>query len=67
MEAGSQNWTTQIQGISANYPPMTNWRIDSGREITPDDEATAALVVVIGQTVAKQLFGESQTPIGALM
>ncbi|WP_244604564.1 ABC transporter permease [Mesorhizobium japonicum] len=35
--------------------------------MTPDDEASAALVVVIGQTVAKQLFGESQLPVGALI
>jgi macrolide transport system ATP-binding/permease protein len=67
VEAGNQNWTTQIQGISANYPPMTNWRIEMGREISPDDEASAALVAVIGQTVSKQLFGESQLPIGALV
>ena len=67
VESGNQNWATQIQGISANYPPMTNWRIDAGREISADDEAAAALVVVIGQTVSKQLFGESQTPIGALI
>ncbi|HEY6023694.1 MAG TPA: ABC transporter permease [Pseudolabrys sp.] len=67
VQAGNQNWTTSIQGVRANYPPLTNWRIDVGREISPDDEASAALVVVIGQTVAKQLFGESQTPIGALM
>ena len=67
VEFGNQNWTTQIQGISPNYPPMTNWRIDTGREISSDDEASAALVVVIGQTVAKQLFGESQTPVGSLI
>ncbi len=66
-EYGNQNWATSIQGISPNYPPMTNWRIDAGREISPDDEATAALVVVIGQTVSKQLFGEQQNPIGALI
>ena len=67
VQAGNQNWATQIQGISANYPPMTNWRIEVGREISPDDEASAALVAVIGQTVSKQLFGESQIPIGALI
>ena len=67
VEYGNQNWATSIQGISPNYPPMTNWRIDAGREISPDDEATAALVVVIGQTVSKQLFGEQQNPIGALI
>ena len=67
VESGNQNWATQIQGISPNYPPMTNWRIEIGREISSDDEATAALVVVIGRTVSKQLFGESQIPIGAFM
>ncbi len=46
---------------------MTNWRIDVGRAITPDDEASAALVAVIGQTVATKLYGESQIPIGALI
>ncbi len=67
VESGNQNWATSIQGISSNYPPMTNWRIDSGRAISTDDEAAAALVVVIGRTVATQLFGASQSPIGALM
>jgi macrolide transport system ATP-binding/permease protein len=67
VQYGNQNWTTQIQGISVNYPPMTNWRINIGREISANDEASAALVAVIGQTVATQLFGHSQTPIGALL
>ena len=67
VEYGNQNWSTQIQGISVNYPAMTNWRIDAGRAISEDDEASAALVVVIGQTVATQLFSGSQTPIGALI
>ena len=67
VESGNQNWATQIQGISPNYPPMTNWRIEIGREISLDDEASAALVVVIGRTVSTQLFGESQIPIGAFI
>ena len=67
VEYGNQNWTTGIQGISSNYPPMTNWRIASGRAISSDDAAAAALVVVIGQTVATQLFGASQSPVGALL
>ncbi|HTT46568.1 MAG TPA: ABC transporter permease [Pseudolabrys sp.] len=67
IQYGNQNWTTQIQGISPNYPPMTNWRIADGQEITPDDDAAAALVVVIGKTVATQLFGDAQDPIGALI
>ncbi len=65
VQYGNQNWTTSIQGISANYPPMTNWRIAAGREISSDDEAAAALVVVIGQSVSRQLFGANANPIGA--
>jgi len=67
IQYGNQNWATSIQGVSSNYPPMTNWRVAEGREITDEDDAPAALVVVIGQTVAKQLFGASVNPIGALI
>ncbi|QWG19850.1 ABC transporter permease [Bradyrhizobium sediminis] len=63
----SQNWTTGIQGVSFNYPPMTNWRIASGRAITAEDERSAGLVVVLGETVRRELFGASQNPIGALV
>jgi macrolide transport system ATP-binding/permease protein len=67
VQNGNQNWSTQIQGVSVNYPTMTNWRTVAGRDISADDEASAAQVVVIGQTVSTKLFGESQIPIGALM
>ena len=67
VQAGNQNWSTQIQGVSANYPQMTNWGVDAGRDISPEDERSAALVAVIGRTVATKLYGESQIPIGALI
>jgi macrolide transport system ATP-binding/permease protein len=63
----NQNWTTSIQGVSPNYPPMTNWQIAAGREITPEDERGAGLVAVLGETVRRQLFGLSQNPIGAVV
>ncbi len=65
VQYSGQNWTTGIQGVSPNYPPMTNWEIASGRSISNDDMNQAALVVVLGQTVARQLFGPYQNPIGA--
>ena len=67
VQAGNQNWSTQIQGISPNYPDMTNWPVDIGRDISQEDEDSGALVAVIGRTVATKLFGESQIPIGALI
>jgi macrolide transport system ATP-binding/permease protein len=63
----NQNWTTGIQGVSSNYPPMTNWQIAAGRAITPEDERSAALVAVLGETVRKQLFGTFENPIGAMV
>ena len=67
IQYSNQNWATGIQGVSPNYPPMTNWRIAEGREISEEDEDAAALVVIIGQTVATQLFGASVSPVGALI
>ena len=62
---GSHNWTTAIQGVSVNYPSITNWRIAAGRAISQDDEDHGALVAVIGQTVYRQLFSPGENPIGA--
>ena len=67
VQYGNQNWTTSIQGVSPNYPPVTNWKIAAGRAIAADDDARAALVVLLGQTVALQLFGATENPIGALV
>ena len=67
VQYGNQDWTTNIQGVSANYPPITNWQISAGQAITQDDESKAALVVLIGQTVARQLFNPGENPVGALI
>jgi macrolide transport system ATP-binding/permease protein len=64
VQRGNQNWTTNIQAISLNYPPVTNWSIESGRGVSAEDERSAALVVVIGRTVSKQLFQPGEDPLG---
>jgi macrolide transport system ATP-binding/permease protein len=65
VQSGNRNWTGNIQGVSVNYPPVTNWAIAAGRGITADDQRDQRLVAVIGQTVYRQLFGPSENPIGA--
>ena len=67
VQYASQNWTTSIQGVNATYPPITNWRIAAGRGITADDDNKADLVVVLGQTVYRQLFNPGENPIGAFI
>jgi macrolide transport system ATP-binding/permease protein len=44
VQFGNHNWTTNIQGVSPNYPPTTNWQIASGSPITTEDEIGAGLV-----------------------
>jgi macrolide transport system ATP-binding/permease protein len=61
----SRNWNTSIQGVSANYPPVTNWQIAAGRGISDEDDDTAALVAVLGPTAYRQLFDENENPIDA--
>ena len=66
IQYANQNWTTNIQGVSANYPPTTNWQILAGRGISREDSDSAALVAVLGQTVSRQLFG-TENPVGTLI
>ena len=67
VQYSNQDWSTTIQGVSANYPPITNWQIADGRAITQEDESKAALVALLGQTVVRQLFAADENPIGALI
>ena len=67
VQYGNKNWTTNIQGVSAVYPSITNWQIAAGQGITAEDESKANLVAVIGQTVYRQLFSPGENPIGAFI
>ncbi|MEO8225343.1 MAG: ABC transporter permease [Gammaproteobacteria bacterium] len=65
IQYGSQNWGTSIQGVSPSYFPVRNWRVVAGRTMTDQDRANASRVVLLGQTVLKNLFGEYANPVGA--
>jgi len=65
VQYSNQNWSTSVQGVSERYPVITNWQIEQGRGIEAEDLRKAALVVVIGQTVYRQLFAPGENPIGA--
>jgi len=61
--AGNMNWNTSIQGVSEQYPNIRNWTIQGGEFFTDSDVRTAARIVVIGQTIADNLFAGSD-PVG---
>jgi putative ABC transport system permease protein len=50
-------------GTTASYPNVQNSSIEEGRFFTKEEEVTNAKVVVLGNKIAKDLFGE-QDPIG---
>ena len=60
---GNSNWSTQILGVTPDYLVAREWEVVSGRPFTDADVDGAAKVVLIGQTVARTLFGESD-PVG---
>ncbi len=60
---GNQNWSTQVTGSDNPYFTVTNRSIKSGRQFTESEARSGAAVCVIGETVAKKLFG-SQDVIG---
>jgi macrolide transport system ATP-binding/permease protein len=67
VEYNSQNWSTNIQGVTPNYQLIRNWAVVEGRPLTEDDERIAARVCLLGQTVLRNLFGEHTNPVGAVV
>lgn len=64
---GGQNWSTQIQGVNADYFQVRNWPLAEGRLFTKQEEETAARVCLLGQTAAQNLFAPGQDPLGAII
>jgi putative ABC transport system permease protein len=60
---GNQNWSTIVQGIWPEYLEMRDWEVVSGRNFTAAETEAASKVVLLGQTVAENLFG-SEDPVG---
>jgi putative ABC transport system permease protein len=53
---GNLNWNTSVQGVSEQYPEIRKWTVQSGDFFTESDVRSAARVIVIGQTIADNLF-----------
>jgi putative ABC transport system permease protein len=60
---GNQNWNTSVQGVSEQFPDIRKWTIGSGSFFTDADVRSAARVIVLGQTIADNLFPGAD-PIG---
>lgn len=61
---GNKNWNTSIQGVNPSFEDMRSSKPEYGRFFSNIEAQKRSLVAIIGQTVAKELFGTSN-PIGS--
>lgn len=59
-----KNTSTQIFGVTANYPAVRAFQIAKGRFFSEREDRAMVRVAVLGQTVAAELFGETANPVG---
>jgi putative ABC transport system permease protein len=56
---GNSNWSTAMQGVTPEYFQARDWGVTTGRLLTTEDVDAAGKVILLGQTVADNLFGGS--------
>ena len=61
--AAGNNWSTAFFGVTPEYFEARNWVVATGKIFETADLTGSAKVVLLGDTVARNLFGDSD-PIG---
>jgi putative ABC transport system permease protein len=64
--AGNLNWGTLVQGVAPEFQQIREWQISEGRFLHDGDMESAAKVVVLGDTVVRNLFGNDE-PLDAVV
>jgi putative ABC transport system permease protein len=64
--AGNQNWRPQILGEGPDYFDIRRWPFTEGGTFSEQDVRGANKVCVMGQTTARQLFGDA-SPLGQVV
>ncbi len=56
--AGGANWGTSVYAVDLEYFTAREWDIESGRAFDPEEIRRGEIVVLLGRTVARNLFGD---------
>ncbi|MDP3166066.1 MAG: ABC transporter permease [Hydrogenophaga sp.] len=56
--AGNTNWASTVFGTTNGYLEARDWPLASGRQFEASEIQGSAKVAIIGQTVARELFGD---------
>ncbi|MGN0030271.1 MAG: ABC transporter permease [Marinilabiliaceae bacterium] len=57
---GANNTSTQMYGESLDYLDIKKWEIKDGEAFTDEDVRKAAKVCIVGTTIVKELFGDTE-------
>ncbi|MCX5701637.1 MAG: ABC transporter permease [Candidatus Omnitrophica bacterium] len=60
---GNNNWSTSVEGVGVEYEKMRNAAPEVGRFFNEEELKMREKVVLLGPTVARELFGEAN-PVG---
>jgi putative ABC transport system permease protein len=60
---GTGNWRAEVNGVSTDFFAIRDWATTSGDLFTEEDVRTKRTVVLLGATVAKNLFADGD-PVG---
>ena len=61
---GPNNWSTSVMGTTPSFLTVRDWKLASGYPFNDSDVRSATRVALVGETVVKNLFNESENPIG---
>ena len=61
--AGNANWSTTAVAVTLAYFEAREWEVEAGRGFNEEESRRGGQVALLGQTVARELFGET-SPIG---
>ena len=64
LRGGDADYQTSIDGVTADWPLAQNWALAYGSFFTKDDQDRRAAVVVLGYTVADNLFENVSAAVG---
>jgi len=63
---GVLNWSTVVQGVTAEFLEARDWTLTAGRPMGLEDVEGAAKVALVGHTAVRNLFGDAE-PLGQII
>lgn len=65
VQGGGESWSTTVWGVPESFSRVREWNPRLGSFLLPSHDESGAKVAVLGATVADELFGVGQDPVGA--